>query len=310
MRFLLTVANVGLAIGSIQAQPVMARTADVPPIIRSFAQFMRAGRVAGTRRIEIGQGAKPITEFIVKNGEHMRTTYPQNSPMFGQVIVESRNIRKHYDPVRNEVVVTELHPASQDERILNFVRRRVKFEVADGGKVAGQATTAVTFFNPRGLMQVKLWLDTQTGFPLKKVTYNAAGHVQASFEFESVNYETRRPRPADFELNVPNAKTINPLDVSRRIAEAIGLTPIFLPKPQFFLQSSQKHESRFGDFLVQVYEGEIGRVTLFQSGRLIRFQPPASGQALVWQQNGQTYALLGQAPGVLQRLARLLGKPD
>ncbi|MEQ1935848.1 MAG: hypothetical protein ABL962_18480 [Fimbriimonadaceae bacterium] len=291
-------------------QPARAANLDIPPIIRSFAQFMRSGRVSGTRRIELGDGAKSVTEYIVKSGELMRTTYSKESPLHGQVIVENRKVRKVFDPIRNEITVTELHPASQDDRLLNFVRRGAKIEVEDGGKIAGRPAQVVSVMDGRGRVQFKLWLDFRTGFPLKKIAYNNLGHVQGSFEFESVNYNPARIELADFDLNIPSAKVVTPVEVSRRIGNAIGLKPVFLPKPQFFLQSCRKQEGPFGDFLVQVYEGEVGRVTLFQSGKEVRFKDRANSPIVVWQKDGQTYALLGQPPVVLQRLARLLGKPD
>lgn len=301
---LLPVASLGMG------QQVRPLIKDVPPIIQNFARFMRMGKATGVRRIELGNDSKVLREIVTKDGERLRTTYPNESPLHGRIVVENRRVRRAYDPTTNEITVTELHPNNQDTRLINFVRRGMKLDVTDGERVAGRPTQVVSVSDPQGRTQLKIWLDTRTGFPLKKITYNGLGQAQGSFEYESVNYSPQSIESTDFELNIPNAKVVTPLDISRRIAERLGLKPLYLPKPQFLMQSCHKQSGPYGDFLVQVYEGEAGRVTLFQSPRILRFKVPGNREAVVWSQDGQTFAMMGLPKKVLERLARSLGKPD
>lgn len=286
------------------------------PTLKKMMQASGRLRYSGVRVVEFRADGERLrnVEIVTVDGPRSRTEFGPGSTWIGQIIVENANQRKHFFPDRNEI---HLLPRRRDElgarfgRMLHDVQNgRLQLKSEPGGDVAGHETRKISVVDPRGNVIQKLWIDIETGLPLKRELFDPSGVRSGYFEFNRVNY---RPNfsDADFEINKRGAKVVTLDDQLEQVAKRIGLPAYRLPKDSPFKLDSIRPvplgENQKG--IAQVYVDGGFRLSLFvipsavDPNRIQRFggdRFDAASKRL----RGATVVLVGDIPR--DRLTRLI----
>lgn len=324
LAFLLTVVG---ATGLLMAQqrpgdkpPIRPNLQDgkrqLHPLILKMFQAQGSLTYSGTRVVELGVGAarKRHQEIVLRNGPRTRVEFPEDSEFAGQVIIENRGERRHYFPDINEIRV---EPARFDEafsRLGQLLKSGMQVSVEPGADIAGLHTMVSTFRDRQGNIIQRLWVDPSTGMILRRDLMDEVGNRTGYFEFSKVNY---RPvvSPSDFELKRKGAK-VSTLDQElQKLSRQLQLPPLRIPPSEpYALQAVRMVGTGDRAILAQVYTGQRGRVSLFQTRGPInpeRMQRLVGGRlrSVTWQADGRSLAIMGDVTqDELVRLARLLGR--
>lgn len=267
---------------------------------------------SGKRVIEfkVGPDMKAHTELVLRSQGRTRIDFPQGSSLSGQVIVEVPDRREHYFPDSNEIRI--LPPRRQDavDRLKFFVdqKSRFRFDVANGGRVAGRNTQMITVSDSKGNKLQQLWIDDQMPLVLKRTMFDPVGTLVGQFEFVTIDFEPRIPRDA-FRIRRRGATYVTVEQHAERLAKEKGFAPALLRDGQAKLEFAEMRQFMGKDVFVQVYEYEGKRLTLFQvekdldTSRLGRMGRNVTVHT--WTSSGRSFALLGElAKGKLEDLAR------
>src|SRR5438105_3986950 len=81
---------------------------DLPVALRKALEAGPRLRYTGKRRVEFRRDGKTeaYTEIVTRDGNKMRIEFPAGSTYTGQVIVETKGVRKHFFPDKNEIHVS------------------------------------------------------------------------------------------------------------------------------------------------------------------------------------------------------------
>lgn len=327
-RFCLLILSLSLACATFaQARPIPRGNgqghragpwtvpAQVPPALRRALAAFGKIKYSGTRLVETRNEANRVrhTEFVITDGRRSRISFPDDSELKGQIIVETPKERRHYLPGRNELQIMPPRREQAFGRIAQLVNRRLTFETATGGAIAGLQTTLVTLSDKNGNVFDKLWIEPKSGMILKREMYDRAGSIEASFEFSQVNLNPTIDR-TDFVLEHKGARIITPASLLQRLIERGKYQPVQLPAGgQFNLESARIQQIAGQPVLVQHYSGGGHRVTLYQLKVAVNPQrlgkmERADVQIYSWQSGGATFVIVGDIPdSELRDLARKLG---
>ena len=286
---------------------------DLSSTLRKMVESSGRLRYTGQRTVEFrlnGERSRNI-EFVTVDGRNLRVEFADGSASAGQVIVENDKGRFQYFPGRNEI---EQGPRQRDEVIARLKGMiggagRVNFSETAGGQVAGRTTTNVVFTDKRGNVVQRLWIDIETGLPLRREILDPSGSRVGFFEFTRINF---RPsiRPEDFEIRRKGAKLVRPVDRVKQAAAELKLTAYVLGSGAE-LVNARKLGAKAG-VLVQTYRLGGTRVSLFQTeGDVNPERLKRSGDGRVnsyrWQAHGYTFVLMGDLPqDQLRRLSESL----
>ncbi|HET6645353.1 MAG TPA: MucB/RseB C-terminal domain-containing protein [Fimbriimonadales bacterium] len=158
---------------------------------------------SGQRTVEmtVGGERRTLVEYVLHSGRRSRTTYPNDSPRRGFVIVETPLARWEYNPKRNEIRKT---PPKRDDslRVLRALVRgaetgRLKLATLGSATVAGILANGVSISDASGNLARKMWIDPDTGLILKAEQFGRVGGRLASFAYTRVNFKPDI-RPGDF----------------------------------------------------------------------------------------------------------------
>lgn len=301
-------ALAGLGVLAI-AQDAPSRAFD---LLRRVVDGSNQVDYSGKRVIEfkVGPDMKAHTELVLRSQGRTRIDFPQGSSLSGQVIVEVPDRREHYYPDTNEIRI--LPPRRQDavDRLKFFVdeKSRFKFDVANGGRVAGRNTQMITVSDSKGNKLQQLWIDDQKPMVLKRTMFDPVGTLVGQFEFVTIDFEPRIPRDA-FRIRRRGATYVTVEQHAERLAKEKGFAPALLREGQAKLEFAEMRQFMGKDVFVQVYEYDGKRLTLFQvendldTSRL--GQRGRRVQVHSWTSSGRSYALVGElAKSKLEELAR------
>lgn len=172
-------------------RPVISGVLDV---LRNAIRAQNRLRYSGERVVElvVNGDRKVLTEYILRNGAQSRTTYPDDSPRKGFVIVENGGERWEFDPNRNEI---RRQKARREETLLLMggmmkaaQEGRLRIASFEGGTIAGAKAFGITVSDAQGNVARRLWIDPAMGMILKAEQYGRVGQLLAAFEFRRVNY--------------------------------------------------------------------------------------------------------------------------
>lgn len=251
-------------------------------------------RYTGVRRVEtrVGTEARRNVERVWFDQGRQRVEFEKGSTNFGQVIVVANGRRQHFFPETNEI---QVRPAPQHEPMMRFfegnpgLRRRTTIKESNGGTIAGQSTTALTFTDPSGNVISRIWIDPSNGMVLKREAFDATGRLVGGMEFISVNY---RPTISDrdFRIERRGATIVTVETVLQRMAERLDVRPFRIPNDTAGLQLESVRPINLGNgarALSQTYvDGNGRRVSLFvvagsvDPNRLRRMQGPSLASAV------------------------------
>jgi outer membrane lipoprotein-sorting protein len=314
MRFLpVAIAILGLAaVAPAQGKPPIRQ--ELPEIMRFMIRSIPTWKFSGTRVVEVRNGSARTQdrEHVLRDGAKSRTFFPRDSARFGEVIVETPKERRAFDPKKNTILITRGMGAGTD-RLSLLTRRGGKFTDEKADKVADRDTRVVSVSDERGRVQQRIWIDTKTGVILKRELYDMVGARESFFEFKTIDFSPTLA-PGDFTLNVPGAKLLTTYDVAKEHGVSIGITPVFLPKDKFPLDTARIVRSPAGPFLHMTFASEEGMVSLFQAKGKLPTDRMSNGKGnrftvVAWVSNNNSFALIGRGSAEkLERIARLIGK--
>jgi outer membrane lipoprotein-sorting protein len=290
--------------------------AQLPPALKTALKAVGQIRYSGTRVIEAknGPNRERHTEFVITAGVHSRIEFPADSPMHGQVIVESPQGRRHYNPANNELQVL---PAQRDqayERLAKMVaNRNVVVTQTAGGNIAGQATELISIGDRQGNILQKLWIEPKTGMILKRELFDRGGALQASFEFTQVNLNPIIDR-TEFRLEPSGVTVVTPDTVLNRLMRRGGFVNVRIPPGTGYrLEAARVQRMADQPVLVQHYTGNGHRITLYQlktsvnRDRLKALERP-DVQIHAWEAKGSSFVLVGDlSDAELRDLGHRLG---
>ena len=313
-RFLSNLAAAGVLL-SVAVAPAAAQ--DTSSSVLNFAmRNYGTQRFVGVRVVEFrrdGTG-KRRTEYVTVDGRRVRTEFPSDSDEAGQIVVENPGERREYFPSQNAIRISGGRD-SELNRLAEFLRRmgdRVRIKETGPKVVAGRAGHEVTLSDPDGNPRQRLTVDDANGLVLKRELFDSVGTVVASFEYTKIEFRDRIDQRL-FRLVRKGAKVIRPFD---ELKTMIVGTPFVLAEfpadSQFKLEFSRILTPPEGKVLLQLYKGEEGRVSLFQTlvevapGQLRKFGREEV-KTLSWRAQDRYFALVGNVPAAtLERLKRLL----
>lgn len=310
-----------LVAGWASAQPGQgdgARVRDViqklPPVLRQAIRVAPNLKFSGTRVVEQFAGAdrEQHVEYVLREGNHLRIWFPNDSAFSGQVIVETPRQRRHYFPGKNEIHVG---PPRREEAFGRLVASatsgRAVYNTEPGGTIAGRETVAVTVHEGGNPVQ-KLWIDSQSGMILRRDLFDAVGVRIGSYAFTEIDYSPV-VRPGDFELNRKGAKIVTPEDEARILARRLQLYAASLPSSDGWrLDSARTIRSGSYPVLHLTFRKGTSYVSLFQAkGRIelpmLRRARQGALSSHTWVAGGNTFAIIGNvAVDELKRLANLV----
>lgn len=277
--------------------------AQLPPILQKAISAAGSIRYSGERVVEFREGPDRVLnrEFVWKDGENLRIEYPTGSRSAGQIIVERGRKRWHYYPDKNEV---HLSPSRRDEVVQRLVgsfrfgggRGLPKFEVVDGGVVAGVHTNRVLFKGPRGEVVQSLWINERSGLILKRELFNPVGGREGYYEFTRINLSPNF-RSKDFEVRVPGARIVLPAELALRMMKEGGFAKVFLEESNDIeLEGARSFGN--GKGLALHYRVKKGVLSLIQvktaiEAKMLERMRRDGQNVVTWKKADKTFVLIG-----------------
>jgi len=274
---------------------------ELPPALKRALNAVGTVRYSGTRIIENRNGLnrQQHSEYVLSDGTWSRIEFPQDSPLHGQVILETPTERLHYFPGRNEI---EKEPPVRDEAYTRLAQRvanrNVVVNETAGGAVANMPTQLVTLTNKQREVLQRLWIEPNTGMILKRELY-AKGVLQGSFEFTEVNLN---PRIDPSDRNLPKgARIITPETKLINLIRKWQYADVQLPSDSpYQLEAARIQKIANQQVLVQQYAGNGRRVVLYQIKAVIdpdRFVGLPNGvKTYSWHSGDSSFVLMGDIP--------------
>jgi outer membrane lipoprotein-sorting protein len=308
--------SAGAAWSQQQQRGQQAGLAGLPDLLRQALQSSNTRRYSGVRTVEYMRGPdrKRHVEYILRDGNRSRVTFPPDSEFAGQIIVETVAERQHYFPGRNEIHVMPPRREEAQQRLARLLARadRMGIRIASSGgdQVAGRPTEVITISDRNGNVLQKLWIDRQQALILKRELFDPAGARIGFFEFNRVDFS---PRVSDdmFRIVRRGAKVIRPEDVARDLSQRNDMLHVLIPPAEGYRLEHSRMIAN-GRILHQTYQSRHGHMSLFQVKGTHDFSNMAGrerdNRVYSWQMQGRTFALVGNSSAEeLRRVARLLG---
>lgn len=246
-------------------------------ILKRIMDAQASLRFAGTRVIRVFLEGRRVelSEVVLRSGLDSRTTYPENSPRAGYIVVERRGQRLEYDPGRNEI---RRGRGGRDlavqllQQLIELVKQgHVGVQEFPGGQVAGRPTVGILFRDRNGNVARKFWIDHRTGLVLKGEQYGRGGDYQGGFEFVRVNYE---PVFNPNWLNLPEVPVVDEdfgIDVPWRIR-----VPTWIPEG-FHETGRGLRRLRGADVVLIHFSNGKDHFSIFQSETRVNLEVPKQG---------------------------------
>jgi hypothetical protein len=273
---------------------------EFSPQLKQIFDKARTLKFSGVRVVTIVKAGKAESheEFVTKDGDNMRIEFSDSSAFKGQIIVESKDGRRHYFPDKNEIHILPAFGKKQFEVFGRMASRgrKMRTSVSDGEVVAGVRTQKATLFDGSDNRIAELNFDSNTGMILRRVLYSLTGSVAGSFEFKTVDMNPKISKGA-FQINRKGAKIVSPLDMARVISTKLNLPLMVLVSDRYQLESVNSRRMKGSDVMIQTYTGRDVRLTLFAfRGDRPDFKPKGRNGELstyAWQLNGVNLLLVG-----------------
>lgn len=316
----MTLSASAAALLALAGTPASPKRAEAPTAAAFFVRAATAEdhlRFGGVRNVEILQGAirRTHTEYILRNGPNTRVWFPADSPLSGQVIVETPSQRLHYYPRRH--VIEKLPPKREEayarlRQWLAHPNKNIRMSVQPGGKVAGRSTHLGVIADAMGNARQRIWCDDQTGMVLKRELLDNVGARAGFFEFTEIDYSPKFA-PGDFAINVKGARILTLEDKVRELSANNGMIAVLIPPGKGFqLDGANILRPAGYNVMHESYMGSRGQLSLFEVAGNVDLQS-FKGAArrgvsyYAWQALGHSFALVGNYPNsTLVELARVV----
>lgn len=305
-------ASATLLLGGFMVRDAVGQAPEAPnprivAIVRKAIRASRTQSLVGTRTVEFRDGSvnPRHTEIVTRSGQNVRIDFPPGTQFAGQIIVDNGIDRRHYFPRPNEIRIL---PSRKDEIIRQLTqlvgRAGIKRKWAEESPstVAGRSVSVISVADLDGNVVQRLYLDSETSFPLKRVLYDPVGAPIGSFEFTHVDFQAVI-NPALFKLDRKGATIVSPQAILARLTTRGGFERWQIPVTSGFrLEGS--HVANFDGTmaLVQVYSSANGKVSFFQVKsnvipNKLRQSARLDFSVWVWKPKQSTLILIGPRRG-------------
>ena len=193
-------------------------------------------------------------------------------------------------------------------RLVALLSKNYRVTAAGWGQVAGRPAQVVTALRPGGGLAARFWLDGATTLPLRRQTFDAAGHLVSDAAFIQVRLGLPVARPAVAAR--PWGDALAPAQLTALRARGWPL-PGPLPANLALLDARQEitHAGRVVDLdysdglcLVSVFvqRGHLppqmsGWTEVVLRGRQV-YADDSAGQGIAWSAHGFVYTVVAAAP--------------
>lgn len=254
-----------------------------PRLVELLKRTARPGenvRYSGVRQVElmVNGERKVITEFVLRDGRRSRTTYPEDSPRKGFVLVETPRGRWEYDPIRNEIRRMQPRREGALHLLGGLVRGieqgKITLQSIGQDTVAGRNATGIAIGDREGNIGRKLWIDNETKVVLKAEQFGRVGERLAGFTFTRIHYNPLI-RPDDFEPPKREGARVVAAEPTFSVGWTI-LTPSWLP-PGFKEVNRGLRKLGQASVVLIHYSNGPSNFTIFQSQGDSAPKPPPKG---------------------------------
>ena len=191
--------------------------------------------------------------------------------------------------------------------------------MAGRGQVAGRPVQELVLRHRDGLLAARFWLDTKTGLPLRRETYDDSARMVSQDVFVSLRLGSPAAAAAPRSAAVPGGKTLAGVQLARLRAAGWPLPPQ-LPG-QLSLVRASETGSPVGSVMDLAYSDGLSVISLFvQRGHLparlngwsqvaVRgnrvYEAAPDQRSVAWSARGFVYTLIADAPD--QTLDQVVG---
>jgi len=196
------------------------------------------------------------------------------------------------------------------QRLVSLVAKNYRVMAAGLGQVAGRPARVLVARRPGGRVAARFWLDRATRLPLRRETFDAAGHMVTNAGFTQVRLGLPVDRPAPATSARPWGDALAPAQLTALRAQGWPL-PGPLPGNLALLDARQEVTAAgrvidldYSDGLclvsVFIQRGHLpGRMTGWSEVVLRGHQVYAddsAGQGIAWSAHGFVYTVVAAAP--------------
>ncbi len=312
------VAASGLTLAQRGGSPLPDQTTLLDAVIKANLSLKCRGiRVVTFKFERDGKGStRQFKEWIVMDGEKIRTEYTGDERLAGQIAVDNGKDRLHYLPKEN---VINKSPSLQHqnsgrlEMLMGEKRKEYTITVAEGGKVCEYSTFLITLKSTRGFTH-RIWVDKRGKAILKRDFVGPDPNRGTSFEFERFDYRDRIDS-GEFKIMKPGATVLEPIDRLALAAKKVEYSSYAISgDPNFKLYEAGSFEAGSEKVMVlrSIYGDGKTVVTLHQFRGAIDPERLKGREAVRtrfhnWKEDGYNFVLVGDLPASeLERLAKLV----
>ncbi len=257
-----------------------------------------------------------ITKVIYGGNYKLRKEYLAPPSLLGRVIIDDGIRRIEYIPHLGRLTISSTgfinNPFEVKKRI-ELIRKNYKIINIGSETIADRKAIAILLVSKyTNLPALKLWIDVETYFPLRKDKYNSEGRLISRSFFSEIKYKEYyypdnlfKPDPLwkfKYIINEPVFKEIdikNLKDISLDLPFGYILEKIFLiPQREdivFYYYRYTDGINTLSLFKSNIPMKEFGRLKTIGGFRGVLEESPL-WKSFMWQDNNWTYFLIGDIP--------------
>ncbi len=262
MILLLTCSSMGQEAGRVKSP-------ELPPELKEVFSKAKTLRFSGTRSVTVVRAGRVQThnEYVTKDGMNLRIEFAPGSPFAGQIIVETKEERKHYFPDKNEIHENPSFGKRQFEGFRTNFRGSKggpsHYESSAGGVIAGLTCTKYQLSDSQNNPIAQIFVEPRSGMLVKRIVFDPTGNIAGSYEFISITLDPKI-QPGAFKISRKGATVIRPIDELRKHAKALGIPAMSLPRSSgYLLENAYVRDIKGAKVIVQTYGKEESRLSVF-----------------------------------------------
>ena len=244
---------------------------ELPAELKDSFERAKNIRFSGKRTVTVVRAGRVEThnEYVTKDGPNLRIEFSAGSPYSGQIIIETKNERKHYFPDKNEIREYPSFSKKQFEGFRSFRRGSkagsMHFDTSAGGTIAGLKCTKYQLSDASNNPIAQIYIEPHSGMTVKRVIFDQTGNIAGSYEFVTLTLDPKI-QPGAFKIFRRGATVIRPNDDLRREARELGIPALSLPKSSgYLLESVYVRDVKGSKVLIQSYGSDESRITVFMT---------------------------------------------
>ncbi len=222
---------------------------------------------------------KVRVELWQSNGKRLQIYLA--GPLVGDKVLEMKGDVYYISPKLRRVTVT--HPPIVPNSAIDLMLRNYRVERA-GEDLIAERRCVILWIKPvhRGNPSRKVWIDSETLFPLRKESYNSNGELESVSMFTEIEYAPDIPEGL-FKLPegwmTVERPGFKPIDLDRDLSSELGFKPILLKNlPEGYVLSGAFINAAAPGPLLQVkYTDGMNQISLFE-----RIKVRGRGMGMGW----------------------------